>query len=226
MANTSWNPADHPNGSFSPIQSLIRDALRDLGETAPDSILLNDSKRFLNYANRVLQNINRHPYYTAIVRGKMARGVGAITAGDTLLTLANSSSTLENPLKVGTPVLITGAGSSGGDLITKVVSVDDAGLNSGQLRLFDEAETTVTDAVVRSPYESALKLYVNLTDIRAIEDMVMVSGLKYFMAVDGITAAEGESIKAYLPLFQSDANGWLADLVGLMFELEVETRDA
>ncbi len=225
MANTSWNPADHPNGSFSPIQSLIRDALREAGETAPDSILLNDSKRFLNYGNRVLQYVNQHPYYTAIVRGKMGRTTGSITAGDTLLTLA-STTPLQNPLKVGTPVLVVGAGSSGGDLISKVVSVDDAGLVNGQVRLFDEAEVTVADAVVRSPYESALKRYVNLTDIRAIDDMAMASGLKYFMAVDGITAAEGESVKPFQMQFLSDMHGWLADLVGLTLELEVETRDA
>lgn len=225
MANTSWNPADHPNGSFSPIQSLIRDALREAGETAPDSILLNDSKRFLNYGNRVLQYVNQHPYYTAIVRGKMGRATGSITAGDTLLTLV-STTPLQTPLKVGTPVLVVGAGSGGGDLMTKVVSVDDAGLTAGQVRLFDEAEVTVSGAVVRSPYESALKRYVNLTDIRAIDDMAMASGLKYFMAVDGITAAEGESVKPFQAQFLSDMHGWLADLVGLTLELEVETRDA
>lgn len=225
MANTSWNPADHPNGSFSPIQSLIRDALRDTGETAPDSILTHDGKRFLNYANRVLQNVNRHPYYTAIVRGNMGRSTGAITAGNTLLTLA-STTPLRTPLKLGTPVLVVGAGAAGGDLTTKVVSVDDASLVEGQVRLFDEAETTVSGAVVRSPYESALKLYTNLTDIRAVEDMAMVSGLKYFMALDGITAAEGESLKGFSELFMRDIHGWLADLVGLNFELEIETRDA
>lgn len=225
MANTSWNPADHPSGSFSPIQSLIRDALREAGESFPDSILLQDSKRFLNYANRVLQNISQHPYYTAIVRGKMGRAIGAMTAGDTLVTFATTTPLLQ-PLKLGTPVLVTGAGSSGGDLISKVASIDDAGLVSGQVRLFDEAETTVSAAVVRSPYESALKRYVNLTDIRAIDDMVMVSGLKYFLALDGITAAEGESIKGYSQLFFADAHSWLADMIGATMELEVETRDA
>lgn len=216
--DNSFNPADHSGGPFSPLTSLLRDALRETGETSPDVLLSNDQKRYVNYANRVVDDVNRHPYFADMLRHRWPRTTGAITAGSNILTVASELS-----LPDTSPLVIEGAGAGGGDFYTMLYTSPNVASQTRQLQLADAAHSTVTNAPVRSPYETRLRRYVSVADIRAVDDPVMIDGLKYYSAIDD--AASQTLAPANLNLrivyFQT-LNQWLATLAGLYGELNIQ----
>lgn len=216
MAGTGFNPTATPSGEFSPLVDLMRDALMDSGETNPDLLIARENERLINAANRVINDINAHPYFYDIMRAAFDDITGcAMTVASALLTLPSSTTTV---LYDYAPVKVAGAGSGGGDLYSFVLKRSET-----ELRLADEADTTVSNATVSSPYRSRLRLYVSNTDIRAVDDQTMIEGIKsYYMMHDH------DSVQDKVMMTQAyfgRLNTWLANLQGLGGDMFVEPRD-
>lgn len=216
--DNSLNPTDHGGGAFSPLLSLMRDALREMGETTPDVFLANSQKRMLNYANRVVMDVNGHPYFADMLRYRWQRTTGAITAGTSLLTTATQLTVPDQ-----SPLVIEGAGPGGGDMLTLVYASPNIEAQTKQLQLADTAHTNVTNAVVRSPYESRIRRYVAAADQRAIDDVVMTDGLKYYAALDDAASQSmgPGNVNLRVVYFQT-LNNWMAQVAGLYGELYIQ----
>lgn len=48
---------------YSPLDTLIMDALRDYGETNPGSMYADVSTMFLGFANQIIEDLRAHPYF-------------------------------------------------------------------------------------------------------------------------------------------------------------------
>lgn len=216
MAGSGFNPTAHPSGAFSPLINLMRDALMDTGETNPDLLIAQEQKRLINAANRVINDINAHPYFMDLIRRAFEDINGcSMTAGSAVLILPSSNTTI---LYDYTPVKVSGAGSGGGDTYSFVLSRSET-----ETRLADEADTTVSDAVVSSPYRSRLRLYTAATDIRVVDDQTMIDGIKhYYMTHDN----DDPRMKVAMEqVYWGRINVWLANMLGAQGDLIIQPRD-
>ena len=61
VANKSLNPqvSDH----FSPLQELVRSALRRYGDFAPETVEGQVATLFLEFANLIIEDLRTHPYW-------------------------------------------------------------------------------------------------------------------------------------------------------------------
>lgn len=209
----SYNDTEAPSGPFSQVQSLIRDALRELNETAPDTQIQLNSKRLLNCANKVVDDVNRHPMFLDLLRSQFDDGVGAMSAGSNLLTLSGdfAGQSLFVPLKV------VGAGSGGGDLVSYVLGA----ANTGQLQLADAAETTVTAAVVSCLYKTRLRRIAAMTDRREVDDRVMIEGIKAYWSADEDITSRPNTANKNIAAYYAVMNSWMAQLLNYQHELEI-----
>jgi len=62
QAASSQNPNIN-GGPFSPLESLIFNALRDYGETNPGSMIADVSLMFLGFSNQIIEDLRAHPYF-------------------------------------------------------------------------------------------------------------------------------------------------------------------
>lgn len=224
MATTSWNPGDHSGGAFSPLDSLMRDALVELGESSPDVAIQLEQGRYLNYANRVVRLVNQHPYFQDMLLHTFEPTTGEIQAGSNELTLTGAPGS-DLRFERGIPLRVVGAGHNDGDLYSTVLK-PDAQMPTRGLRLAHAAGTTVTNAVVSSPYAVHIPRYTSTTDIRPIDDQIIVDGIKFFFSVDGADEQERQSLQVYNSQFFLDLSQWLVGLIGGLGPLEVRVRDA
>lgn len=216
MSGPSFNPADYPQGPFSPLQSLVRDALREMGESSPDVFIAMQQKRMLNYGNKVVNEVNKHPMFMDLLHNAWDPVSGcSITAGTNLLNVPTSAG-----LSLGaySPIKIVGAGSGGGDMITFALS----GQN-GVYKLADEADTSVTSATVKPLYSTRIKPYTSITEVRAIDDHVMIEGIKYFYTGDDASGPFPVQIKTNA--FYTRLNAWMVTLINGFGDLTMTLRD-
>lgn len=185
----SLNPATSPTGQFSRVGDLLRDALREMGDSNPEVVLTVDSRRYMNYANRVIFDVNSHPYFVDLMRNRFDDMTCDMVAGQNVLT----NVTVSSSLLTNTPVRIVGAGPNGGDLYTTVV-----GSVSNGIEVADPADSSVSDAPLVSPYKSRIGRVSNQTDIRPIDDLVFINGIKFYATMDdadnGPTNAQAASL--------------------------------
>lgn len=203
----SLNPAETPAGQFSPLLALIRNALAELGESSPDVMLDTELLRMVGYANRVVNDVNTHPLFLDILTNAWDATTGSITAGTNLLTL-NGASTSANPLQAGYPVLVAGAGDSGGDLYTKTITV-----SGPTVRLADDAGTTVSGTPVRCPYDKHIARYRSATEIRAVDDIVLIEGMKFYYSVDDTINAQAVTAQVKQARYVEELNKWLVGML-------------
>lgn len=219
-ASTSFYPTVHPSGAFSPLQDLIRAALREDSESSPDVMMDQDQLRFLGYANRVVEDVNRHPVFKDLLeQTKPTSGVTcSATAGDGEITIAPLSNGTTVQFLRNTPIRIRGAGAGGGDLITAILGDPD----TGTIRIADAVDTTVTAAQVTTVYSTRIKRYTSITDIREIDDIVMIDGLKYMDALDDRSDGGVNSAQIRRTIYEQARNAWFQDLVGMTTGLEID----
>jgi hypothetical protein len=62
QAFSSQNPNIN-GGPFSPLHSLIFDALREYGESNPGSMIADVSTLFLKFSNKIIEDLRAHPYF-------------------------------------------------------------------------------------------------------------------------------------------------------------------
>ena len=96
-----------------------------------------------------------------------------------------------------TPVKIAGAGHSGSDLYSFIVKpkTSAGSVVSGTYLIADEADTTVSGAAVTNPYKVRIKRYQAIGNVRAIDDEVMLEGLKAYYVVDDVDTNNGGLIQ-------------------------------
>lgn len=218
MSGPSFNPNDSPSGPFSPLLSLIRDALQDAGETSPDTLIALQEKRLINCANRVIDDVNRHPYFLDLLASVFTDITGVqMTAGSTALVLPAS-----NTVSLGkfTALKVGGAGNGGGDLITFISDK----VTDESLTLADAAETTVTSATARPIFKSRLTRYSSTTEKREIDDRVMIEGiLHYYQLRDDSNNPQRAQVN--ISIYYDALNSWLGAFTNVQGLLEVPVAD-
>ncbi|NBT58677.1 hypothetical protein EBT16_07840 [bacterium] len=211
--SVSLNPAATPAGSFSSLRDLVRDALENMGESTPDTALALSSGKYIRMANRVVDFINRHPYFLAIVQdGQFTSRVGSMTAGSAVLTCSTGSTDPKLFIN-GTPIVVAGAGYGNGDLYTTILETTD----TSTFRLADTADTTVASVSVYSPYSGAIKRYTGLDDTRAIPDSVIIAGIEAYDSRKSLIDSRPNSVTVNEADFFAEVNAWLTNLLNLTF---------
>ncbi|QDP51153.1 MAG: hypothetical protein Unbinned1190contig1000_46 [Prokaryotic dsDNA virus sp.] len=224
-------------GDFSGGLYLAQNAMQELGDAEASYFITANQQRFLNYANRVVTDVNRHPMFLDLLDAAYDNQQGSISADSQTLVLTGSPTVTFNTY---TPVKVAGAGFSSesgggaattaGDLYSFVIrqTTDGSGNSvANSWRLADTAGVTVTDAVVSHPYSTRIKRYTELSadTYRPIDDEVVVLGIKsYFMKDDSDTNNAG-----LITLAQNEytlaINSWLGSIVNVQGNLTVEISE-
>ena len=197
--------------------------LKEKGEASPAVLRALEEKKFLNYANRIVADINRHPTFLDLLDNSYDDQTGSMTAGSNELTIASGTVTFGTY----TPVKVAGAGHSGSDLYSFVVKPKTSGGStvSGTYLMADEADTTVSNVVVSHPYKVRLKRYQAITNTRPIDDEVLIEGLKAYYAVDDIDTNNTGLIQLKNSIYLNTLNNWLGSVINIQGNLEVEINE-
>ena len=201
-------------GQFSTIQTLQQMAIAETGESIPNVVLLQEPLRFLIYANKVVAEVNRHPYFRDLIANRFEDTTGSIIADSNELTM------LDKAIAEGTPLVVTGAAYGGGDLHTVAL-----GYSGNTTFLEDVAEVAVTNTPVKSPYKHNIPRYKTATDVRPINDMVMMAGIKYYFLFDDEDASTQSQIQLAQGYYYQELNQWMSGMIGGYSALYVSIRE-
>lgn len=220
---SSYNPSGSGGGQFSTLSELVDDMLKEAGEASPSVLRGLEEKKFINYANRVVGDINRHPTFLDLLDNAYDTQTGSIAQNSNELTINSGTVTFGNY----TPVKVAGAGHSGSDLYSFVVKPKTSGGStvSGTYMMADDADTTVTNVNVSHPYNVRIKRYQAIGNVRAIDDEVMIEGLKAYYAVDDIDTNNGGLIQLKNSIYLNTLNNWLGSIINIQGSLEVEINE-
>lgn len=219
----SFNSGGSGSGQFSTLSELIDDALREMGEASPTVLKNLESERFLNYANRVVADINRHPSFLDVLDNSYDDQTGSISSGSNELVVSSGSVTFSTY----TPVKIAGAGASNSDLYSFVLGSKVVGGNTvaGTYRIADTADTTVSGVVVSNPYKTRIKRYTAITDHRAIDDEVLLEGLKSYYTIDDTDTNNTGLISLRSGIYTNTLNNWIGSITNIQGALTVEINE-
>lgn len=220
---SSYNPSGSGGGQFSTLSELVDDMLKEVGEASPAVLRALEEKKFINYANRIVADINRHPTFLDLLDNTYDDQTGSVSANSNELTINSGTVTFGNY----TPVRIAGAGYSGSDLYSFIVKPKTSGGStvSGTYLIADEADTTVSGVAVTNPYKVRIKRYQAMGNVRAIDDEVLIEGLKAYYAVDDIDTNNGGLIQLKNSIYLNTLNNWLGSLINIQGNLEVEINE-
>ena len=220
---SSYNPSGSGGGQFSTLSELVDDMLKEVGEASPAVLRALEEKKFINYANRIVADINRHPTFLDLLDNTYDDQTGSVSANSNELTINSGTVTFGNY----TPVRIAGAGHSGSDLYSFIVKPKTSGGStvSGTYLIADEADTTVSGVAVTNPYKVRIKRYQAMGNVRAIDDEVLIEGLKAYYAVDDIDTNNGGLIQLKNSIYLNTLNNWLGSLINIQGNLEVEINE-
>ena len=229
----SFNSGGSGSGQFSTLSELIDDALREMGEASPTVLKNLESERFLNYANRVVADINRHPSFLDVLDNTYDDQTGSITSGSNELVIGSGTVTFSTY----TPVKIVGAGHiiyapntsilATADLYSFVLGAKTVvgSTVAGTYRIADTADTTVSNAVVSNPYKTRIKRYQAITDYRAIDDEVLLEGLKSYYTIDDTDTNNTGLISLRSGIYTNTLNNWIGSITNIQGALTVEINE-
>lgn len=206
-------------GPFSTLENNIRAALRDMGETSPDTVISQMGPRLIGDANRIVDEVNKHP----VLLDFLDTDKQFDPVSNCIVTKDSAIITVPSPptqLNLYAPVRLSKGGYANGPLISFIAEIK----TDNQFRLADEAHEAASDAVLRPLFTSRIRRFVTNGDIRYIDDQVMIEGLKYYWGIDEtsvIAPSTGQKLSGryYLAL-----NAWMASLANYQGVLENDNR--
>lgn len=207
-------------GEFSRIDKLVEDAVNEAGEKNAAVLIAKYSNHLLNAANKVVDDVNRHPYFLQLLELQFDDGVASVTADDTMITMVSGFSGV-GPY---TPMKLRGVGYGSptpGDVFTFTLGSWVNGQTS--LRIADAPHATKADCVVSPLYRGRISRYISpSTEARAIGDRVMIEGIKYYWAVDRDVTTRPQNVQKQRMLYYTELNSWLGQLRNVHGILEID----
>lgn len=206
-------------GPFSTLENNIRKALMDMGETSPDTMISQMSGRLIACANRVVDEVNKHPTLLDLLDDDQqfddVTGC-SMMADSAILTVPSVPSNLN----LYAPVMVTKVGHAAGPMISFVLGFPD----SGQVRLADSAETTDTTAVLSNLYKSRIRRFTATGDKRYIDDLTIIEGIKYYWGIDESSMLSPSAMQKLSGRYYQTLNAWMASLANYQGKLENDSR--
>lgn len=206
-------------GAFSTTEENLRAALRELGETSPETLLQQMERRLLATVNKVVDQVNRHPAFLDLLdeTKQFTPVTGAsMTQGSPVLTISNPPVNLNRYA----PLRVSGAGFGGGALFSFVVSFP----GTGQIKLADAARETAANATVSPLYSARIPRVILKSEIVEIDDQVMIEGVKYFWYIDETSTTSQAMVQKVSARFYQSLNEWMASLASYQSVLENDAR--
>ena len=83
----------------------------------------------------------------------------------------------------------------------------------------------MSNVSVKHPYKVRLKRYQAIGDSRAIDDEVVIEGLKAYYSVDDIDTNNTGLIQLKNSIYLNTLNNWLGSVINIQGNLEVEINE-
>lgn len=217
MPNTPYTTGG--TGPFSTLENNLRAALREIGETSPDTMISLMGARLIACANAVVDEVNRHPLFLDLLdeERQFDPVSGVSTTEDSPLVTIPGAPTQIN---LYAPVFLSKGGYNGGPLISYVAEVK----GDNVFRLADSAYETKTDAVLRPLYTSRIRRFVENADVRYIDDKVMIEGIKYYWGIDETSVVAPATVQKLQGRYYQTLNAWCASFANYHGALENASR--
>lgn len=218
MSNTPYTPSG-ADGPFSTLENNLRAALREIGESSPDTMISQMGARLIACANAVVDEVNKHPAFLDLLdEDKQFDPVSnVVTVQDSPIITVPSPPT---QLNLYAPVFLSKGGYSNGPFVSFVAQVKA----SNQFRLADAAYANASDAVLSPLYTSRIRRFVTNADIRYIDDKVMIEGVKYFWSIDESSVIQPSTMQKLQARYYQTLNAWCAGFANYQGMLENASR--
>jgi len=206
------------SGEFSRLDKLIEDAVNEAGEKNSAVLIAKYQNPLVNAANKVVDDVNRHPYFLQLLEFQFDDGIASVTADDTTITILSGFGGIGPyvPLRLQG----VGYGSPPGDIFTFTLTSWINGQST--LRVADAPHVTNANCVVRPLYRGRIARYIATTEFREIGDRVMIEGIKYFWAVDRDMVSRPPNVQKQRVQYYTELNTWLGQLRNVMGILEID----
>ena len=76
-----------------------------------------------------------------------------------------------------------------------------------------------------NPYKVRIKRYQAIGNVRAIDDEVLLEGLKAYYVIDDVDTNNGGLIQLKNSIYLNTLNNWLGSLINIQGNLEVEINE-
>jgi len=206
------------SGEFSRLDQLLIDAVNEIGEKNAAVQIAKYQNQLVNTANKVVDDVNRHPYFLQLLEFTFNDGVASVVQDSTTITIVSGFGGV-GPY---TPLRLKGVGygTVPGDIFTYTLTSWVNG--QSQLRIADAPHITKADCVVAPLFRGRISRYIATDDRKDIGDRVMIEGIKYYWSVDRDITTRPQNVNKNRTQYFTELNTWLGQLRNVMGILEID----
>jgi len=206
------------SGEFSRLDALLIDAVNEIGEKNAAVVISKYSNHLINAANKVIDDVNRHPYFLQMLEYAFDDGVASVTADSNKITIVSGFSSVDpyTPLRLKA----VGYGTTPGDVITFTMDKWVSGQTT--LRIADYPHLTKADCVVTMVYKGRISRYTASDDRKDISDRVIIEGIKYYWSADRDVVSRSSNVTKSRAHYFDALNTWLGQLRNVHGILEID----
>ena len=206
-------------GEFSSLEKLIEDAVNEFGEKNAAVLIAKYANPLRNAANKVVDDVNRHPYFLQLLEFQFPDGMASVVQDSTTINILSGFGGVGpyTPLRLksvgyGTP--------TPGDVFT--FTIDSWVNGQSQLLIADAPHVTKADCVIAPLYRGRISRYIADDDRKDIGDRVMIEGIKYYWAIDRDMTTRVANVNKQRAQYFTELNTWFGQLRNVLGILEID----